>query len=135
MDEHKSEVPGGLRHAADAVTGLGAVQKAQIAYDRDLWDIRDDPHANVRHVHIHLSIAVGKLARLLEARDHAVHHGEAPAPLAQSELAPIVADLVIHAAQLANIGQVQLGESFAARYRENAARFAPESALVEFGAA
>jgi hypothetical protein len=116
------------------LTGLRALQRVQEDYDDDLWDITDPPFAYARHVHLHLSITVGKLARMLEPYDHVANSGSHSDVPRGEDLEPIVADLLLHAAQLANEAGMDLGAVFASRYRQNAKRFAPESSLTRFGA-
>jgi hypothetical protein len=111
--------------------GLTAVQAAQTEYDAAMWEITEPPFSNLRHIHLHLSITVGRLAELLEPRDHDSHRGGQPGAVA--DIDPIVSDLLMHAAQLCNVLGRDLGEAFCGRYRQNAARFAPSSALAEFG--
>ena len=121
--------------AAAVVSGLRAVQAIQGEYDRAMWDISEPALANVRHIHLHLAISLGRLAQVLEPRDHAAHGGHAPTPWNVEELSPVIADLVMHAAQLATTVGVDLGDTFTARYRQNAARFAANSRLAKFGTA
>ncbi len=119
--------------ASQVSSGLRALQSAQTRYDADMWDIGEPRLSNVRHIQIHLAITVGKLARLVEPRDHQAYHGEKVEDLPSGEIAPILADLLIHAAQLANIQGLDLGDVLAERYRQNAARFAQDSPLSTFG--
>jgi hypothetical protein len=117
--------------ATDAAVGLKAIQQIQELYDRDMWDIEDPKFEKLRHVHIHLSITVGKLAKLIEPQDHKYHSGET-VEMAEngSELRPILADLVMHSAQLANMVNGSLADMYIERCKKNADRFAPESAFV-----
>lgn len=119
--------------AEDTKRGLSAIQAAQRVYDRDLWDIADPPFANLRHLQIHLAISVGKFARLLEPEDHKAYNGTAEPRVEPAELGPIVADLVMHAAQISNVVGIDLFEVFCSRYRSNALRFAPDSEIRTFG--
>jgi len=108
--------------------GLDAGQELQELYDHDMWDIEDPKFEKIRHIHIHLSITVGKLARLIEPIDHKYHHGEAvPHGDLLREMGPILADVLMHCLQLANLGDTTLSDMLLSRYRQNAARFAPES--------
>jgi hypothetical protein len=118
---------------SEVLEGLAAVQASQRSYDAAMWDITAPDHANLRHIHIHLSITTAKLARLVEPRDHDDYHGREVESLDKSDVGPIVADLVMHAAQLSNVLGIDLGDAFAARYRQNAKRFAPDSPLASFG--
>ena len=73
-------------------TGLGAVQRVQVEYDKSMWDIDDPVFANLRHIQLHLSITVGKLAKLIEPRDHDTFHGRQVPEIASDDIAPIIAD-------------------------------------------
>jgi hypothetical protein len=117
-------------------TGLKALQQIQHRYDDDMWDIDHPTHAKVRHVHIHLSTTVGRLASLIEPADHDACHGRESAdnPADPGAVANLVADLLMHAAQLANCYDLELDSALARRYRNNAQRFAPTSAFAAFGA-
>jgi hypothetical protein len=116
--------------------GLKALQQIQKRYDDDMWDIDHPVHAKVRHIHIHLSTTVGRLASLIEPADHDAFHGGEIADNAADPgaVANLVADLLMHAAQLANCYDLELHSALTRRYRNNAQRFAPTSALSEFGA-
>jgi hypothetical protein len=116
---------------ADMKGGLTSLQSAQALYDEDMWDITDPAFAKLRHIHLHLSNTVGKLAKLVEPLDHQVHAG-APIECTElaDELAPIVADLMMHSAQIANLSSGDMGAWLIGRYKQNASRFAPESAFA-----
>jgi NTP pyrophosphatase (non-canonical NTP hydrolase) len=116
------------------VSGLCALQAAQTAYDADMWDISDPKFANLRHIQLHLAITVGKLAKLLEPQDHRDHNGQDIELFDPDEIRSIIADLMIHAAQIANLQSLDLGQALTERYRRNALRFAPQSSLKDFGA-
>ncbi len=117
-------------------TGLQALQQIQHRYDDDMWDIDQPAHAKIRHIHIHLSTTVGRLASVIEPADHDAFHGREGADDAgdRGAVATLVADLLMHAAQLANCYGLDLDSALAGRYRTNAQRFAPTSAFAEFGA-
>lgn len=127
MDEHDAT-------ATSIISGLQALQAAQTWYDADMWEITDPKFASLRHIHLHLTITIGKLARLLEPQDHCAYNGQDVEAFDPNEIRPIVADLLIHAAQIANIESLDLGQALAERYRGNALRFAPQSSLRNFGA-
>lgn len=108
--------------------GLEALAELQDRYDTDMWDISDPQFANLRHIHLHLSITVGKIAKLIEPEDHRHYHGDTPDVASFGpELEPILADLVMHATQIANLTGGSLGDMLRARYKQNAGRFAPDS--------
>ena len=116
---------------ADMKVGLKSLQSAQTQYDEDMWDITDPAFAKLRHIHLHLSGTVGKLAKVLEPRDHQVHAGAAiECTELADELAPIIADVMMHSAQIANLSSGDLASWLVARYRQNASRFAPESGFA-----
>lgn len=98
-----------------------------------MWDIDEPVHAKVRHIHIHLSTTVGRLASAIEPADHDAFHGKQSEEADAGAIGRIIADLIIHAGQLANCYGVNLDAVLAARYRGNAARFAPDSSFVGFG--
>jgi hypothetical protein len=89
----------------------------------------------VQRIHIHLSNTVGRLASLIEPADHDAFHGRESTNSAAdpSAVANLVADLLMHAAQLANCYDLELDSALARRYRNNAQRFAPTSTFAEFG--
>jgi hypothetical protein len=89
----------------------------------------------VQRIHIHLSNTVGRLASLIEPADHDAFHGRERADPAADPgaVANLVADLLMHAAQLANCYDLELDSALARRYRNNAQRFAPTSTFAEFG--
>lgn len=113
--------------------GLRALQQLQQFYDSQLWDIEDPVHAKVRHVHIHISKTAGRLASLIEPADHDAYHGRELAKPNTEEVSKIIADLLMHAAQLASAYGVGLDSALSARYRGNAQHFAPDSPLTKFG--
>jgi hypothetical protein len=117
-------------------TGLRALQQIQNRYDNDMWDIDHPAHAKVRHIHIHLSTTVGRLASFIEPADHdAFHARESTESTADpAAVANLIADLLMHAAQLANCYGLELDSALARRYRSNAQRFAPTSDFAEFAA-
>ncbi len=115
-----------------AEDGLAAVQQLQRMYDDAMWDIEDPAFSKLRHIHLHLSITVGKIAKLVEPADHRAHQGE-PVDVRdlREELAPAVADLLIHAAQIANLVGSDLRDWLESRFKKNALRFAPESEFAK----
>jgi transposase len=115
--------------------GLGALQRIQELYDAEMWDMDGPTHAKVRHIHIHLSKTVGRLASLIEAADHDDFHGRYSGGSDNQEVANLIADMLMHAAQLADAYDVDLPSALATRYRSNARRFAPESRFASFGSA
>lgn len=113
---------------SDFSAGAEALSVLQRQYDEDMWEISDPPFTDFRHIQMHLAITVGKIARLIEPRDHRAYRGDIPdmAEVAD-ELEPILADLLIHSAQIANLCDRDLGSILRNRYKQNAARFSPDS--------
>jgi hypothetical protein len=120
------------RLLADCEAGLRSLQDVQKIYDNDMWEIEDPAFANLRHVHLHLSVTVGKLAKVVEPNDHKNYRSEqVDVPSLSEELSPVLADLLMHAAQIANMLGADLGEMLVSRYKQNAARFAPDSEFAK----
>lgn len=115
--------------------GLRALQQIQELYDAEMWDIDEPTHAKVRQIHIHPSKTVGRLAALIELADHDDFHGRDGARSDNRDVASLVADLLMHAAQLADAYDLELESALAARYRSNAQRLAPESPFADFASA
>lgn len=93
-----------------------------------MWDISDPTFSKLRHIHIHLSSTIGKVARALEPLDHQDHRSEGlDIEALNEELAPVVADLLIHAAQISSALGQDLSATLMDRYRRNGQRFAPAS--------
>lgn len=115
---------------ADVKTGLRALQQVQELYDSDLWAIQTPPFAKFRHVAIHISILAGELAKLCEQWEHQSINQEGCSIDISSKaenIAPWVADLMIHAGQLANITNQDLYSSLVSRFERNARKFLPSS--------
>ena len=109
---------------------MAALGKLQDLYDVEMWGIDSPEHAKIRHIHLHLSKTLGKLAALIEPADHKEYSGQQVDYSSKiDDLSPIVADLLMHCAQIANIVDGSMGEFLEARYTQNAKRFAPESAF------
>lgn len=124
-EDGMAEVSARLREVEAALRHLQALQDT---YDQEMWDINSPGFSKLVHIHLHLSKAIGKLAVALEPMDHQVHHdGEVDVRALNDVIEPIMADLVLHAAQLANLMGKDLGAALRSRYQGNAVRFAPES--------
>ena len=118
--------------AEKVAVGLRALQDLQRCYDDEMWDISEPAFSKLRHIHIHLSNTIGKMARALEPLDHQDHRSEGINIQAlNEELAPVVADLLIHAAQISSALDQDLSVTLMDRYRRNAQRFAPESEFAK----
>jgi hypothetical protein len=124
---------GAVNDLSDKVAiGLRALQELQGLYDDEMWDISDPVFSKLRHIHIHLSSTIGKLARSIEPMDHQDHRSECPEIRSLNEaISPLVADLLIHAAQISSALEQDLPEVLMDRYRRNALRFAQESEFAK----
>jgi len=115
--------------------GLRALQDLQGRYDDEMWDISDPVFSKLRHIHMHLSSTIGKLARAIEPADHQDHRSELVEIRSLNDaISPLVADLLIHAAQISSALGQDLPELLMDRYRRNALRFAPESEFAKLSA-
>jgi NTP pyrophosphatase (non-canonical NTP hydrolase) len=115
----------------ELVSALGIVRSAQAGYDAVGWRIQEPSWAKARHLLYHLLSATTEVALLVEEAEHAEERGE---PLDSSDFnqrlasrAEIPATLLFHAAQLANLADLDLGLELARLYHRNAQRFAPDS--------
>ncbi|UOZ08760.1 hypothetical protein [Amycolatopsis sp. WQ 127309] len=118
------------RQLADLSAGLHALQVLQRSYDDDMWDIEQPEFEKIRHIHLHLSVSLGKLAKAIEPLDHRFHRGEAvDVPTMKEDLSPILADLLMHVSQIANMLDGELNSMLLNRYKKNALKFSPESAF------
>ena len=114
----------------DVETGLVALQKLQDLYDADLWAIQSPPFAKFRHIVIHITILAGELSKLGEAWEHESHMhdvSELDISSQNNRIGPCIADLLIHASQLANIVSEEMYPVLVSRFQENAERFSPKS--------
>jgi NTP pyrophosphatase (non-canonical NTP hydrolase) len=91
-------------------------QKYQIEYDEKYFEINRD-FEKLRHVLLHLMKTVGKAATYVEVKEHGRKEPD-PAVLI-NEVAP---DLLMHALQLANLLNIDLGEAYQKRIDSNIAR-------------
>ncbi len=122
---------------ADAATikhGLTALGQFQTKLDGETWQITDPMLAKVRHINLHLSKVNGSLAGIVEKWDHAAADNTSSASDAEmlqpEVLQDIIADLMMHAAQLSNVLGVSMYDAYTRRVNSNLKRFAPESKLA-----
>ncbi|WP_328502280.1 hypothetical protein OG828_23860 [Streptomyces sp. NBC_00457] len=117
-----------------AAAGFKALQELQERYDADMWGIQSPEHAKIRHVHLHLSKTLGKLAGIIEPADHVEYAGErVDYSSHDKDLAPVIADLLMHCAQITNLIGGSMGDFLGERYKTNSNRFAPESVFASLG--
>jgi hypothetical protein len=102
---------------ARAANGLDEVSRAQQSFDAVAWEV-SEPLAKLRHVILHLNKAIGEISAVAEQLDHQhVRDGVASADVrvGVGQVDYRLADLVTCAAQLANLGNVDLGSAWRAR--------------------
>ena len=118
-----------------ASRGLAALCHLQGLYDDVGWRIQDPSWAKTRHIMLHLVRVTAAVARLVESVEHADERGEPPTSevfrAVLYEHRRLAADLVFHAAQLANLGEFGLTHEVRALYRDNATTFAPDSPFAD----
>lgn len=116
-----------------AISGVSAVQALQDEYDQVGWRIQEPTWAKARHLLYHLMSATTELALLVEGVEHAEERGEVVSSAKfneeLAEHASISANLLFHAAQIANMSGLDLGAELVRLYCGNAQRFAPDSAF------
>ncbi|MGL5861850.1 MAG: hypothetical protein ACRCY9_11420 [Phycicoccus sp.] len=130
-----SEVTDLTALARAAAAGGDAIQQLQARYDEVGWRIQEPSWAKARHLLYHLMSATTELALLVEEVEHAQERGETVSSeefnssLAQH--AGISANLLFHAAQIANMSGISFGAELTRLHHRNAQRFAPTSAFAE----
>jgi len=112
--------------------GLEALQLLQAEYDAIGWRISDPAFEKFRHIALHLTIMAGRFSAVCEAGEHeatASPEGTSTVNLLKFEetVKVEVADMLFHAAQLANLVNLTLHSCLMERYATNASRFAPDS--------
>ena len=84
------------------------LQKFQSAYDDQFFEINHD-FEKLRHIVLHLMKSVGKAATYCEAKEHG---RETDNSKLVNEVVP---DLLMHALQIANLFDIDLGEKYEER--------------------
>ncbi len=93
---------------------LDEVQALQQHVDELIWTGPQEKVAKRRHILLHLMILAAKLARFEERRDHDVE--------LQDPIEECGADLLVYAAQLAELADASLADLYERRLRENLQR-------------
>jgi hypothetical protein len=112
--------------------GLKALQLLQAEYDAVGWDISNPPFEKFRHISFHFAMMAGHVSRVCEAGEHKAHASSAGTSAvdmlaSRDEMKLVVADMLFHGAQLANMLNLSLEDCLIERYSINAQRFAPNS--------
>ena len=117
------------------LAGMRSAQLLQAAYDDVGWRIQEPSWAKTRHMLYHLMKVTAELAVLVEAVEHAEDDGDTTSStefnLQLREHRHPAADLDFHAAQIANLANVDLGAELVQLWARNAERFAPDSAFAD----
>ena len=106
---------------------LKQLDEIQIAYDKVFFDLKGSSVLEkIRHINLHLTCTLGKLARFCEKAEHAIKNGEDPMSLPENLIVKkeVIADLLSHAAQLGNLLETDLESAFLERIAHNTERFA-----------
>jgi len=103
---------------ADKVNTLD-VQKSQMDYDDKYFEINHD-FAKLRHILLHLMKSVGKLSSYCEIKEH----GKLADPTQVTD--EVLPDLYMHALQIANLFEVDLGTKYKERIESNIQRISKQ---------
>ena len=113
---------------AQMKTAAATIQDLQTAYDQDGWkEWNKNDFEKLRHIQLHLARTLGKFATVCHNLDHVSNEGKVVDFSSDKDASNIVADLIHHASQIASIYGLEIGDCVINRYKENAARFCPES--------
>ncbi len=99
---------------ADKVSTLN-VQKSQMDYDSKYFEINHD-FEKLRHILLHLMKSVGKLSSYCEIKEH----GKPADPTQVTD--EVLPDLYMHALQIANLFEIDLGAKYEERIESNIRR-------------
>jgi hypothetical protein len=88
------------------------VQKNQMDYDSKYFEINND-FEKLRHILLHLMKSTGKLASYCEIKEH----GKPADPTQLTD--EVLPDLYMHALQIANLFEVDLGAKYEERVESN----------------
>lgn len=113
--------------------GLNAIAKFQDKLDADTWQISKPEMAKLRHISLHVSKLNGSLAEICEKWEHEIAKDENAinnlANIKPEILQDIIADLIMHAAQLSNLIDKSPYTALSQRVARNIQRFAPDSKI------
>ena len=105
---------------------LEQLMKTQVSYDDFFFDLKGGSRfEKIRHINLHLTCTLGKLARFCEKAEHAIKNGEDPMSLPENLIVKkeVIADLLSHAAQLGTLLETDLETAFLERIAYNTERF------------
>lgn len=94
---------------------LSEVTRVQRAFDSENFSGADTPEGKRRHILLHIGKLVGKFSGVEEQIDH----GHTDTSVLRREVVP---DLIVYAAQLAELEGVDLAEAYRARLQQVAER-------------
>lgn len=111
--------------------GLNAIAEFQDMLDAVTWQISKPEIAKLRHISLHLSKVNGSLAEICEKWEHEIAKDENAinnlTNIKPEVMQDIIADLIMHAAQLSNLIQISPYKALSQRVARNVQRFAPDS--------
>lgn len=113
--------------------GLNALAKFQDKLDSDTWQISKPEMAKLRHISLHVTKLSGSLAEICEKWEHEIAKDpnaiNNQANLQAEVLQNIIADLMMHAAQLSNLIETSPYNALSQRVTRNIQRYAPDSQI------
>jgi hypothetical protein len=113
--------------------GLEALAKFQEKLDAATWQISKPELAKLRHISLHIAKLNGSLAEICEKWEHEIARNEQAindlTNIKPEVMQDIIADLIMHAAQLGNLIQANLYAALSQRVTRNIQRFAPDAAI------
>jgi len=92
------------------------LQHKQAEYDKHYWERKESELEKIRHITLHVGKLLGKLSTYCERQEHGENY-----PTAQIK-DEVVADMMVHSLQLANLLGVDVGERYVSRLEENIKR-------------
>ena len=89
------------------------IQKIQAEYDKLYWQHNNPEFEKIRHITLHISKLLGKLAEYCEKTEH----GDI---IDKSKITDqVIPDLVFYSVQLSNLLELDLGDAYMKRIEEN----------------
>jgi NTP pyrophosphatase (non-canonical NTP hydrolase) len=89
------------------------IQKIQAEYDQLYWQHNNPEFEKIRHITLHITKLLGKLAEYCEKTEH----GDVIDKIKVKE--QVIPDLLFYSAQLSNLLELDLGDAYMKRIEEN----------------
>lgn len=93
------------------------LQAIQQDYDNEYWEVNYSEFEKIRHITLHIWKLMGKLSAYCERKEHGVDQTQ---DVLKDEIIP---DLLVYAAQLGNLMNVDVGDTFLKRIERNKSHF------------